>query len=308
MSGNFLGNDNFQKVNSLKKNLPEVQNDNIRTNIIYFTTKCNLNCTYCFQALDEVMGVDTPWEDLKKIVDETIQREGQDYQTFFGIFGGEPTLCWHNVEKFMDYAYSKKKNIHFEMISNGIKFCDEDFLFQVAENEHVKNGRLSISISFDGWEGNKDRVFRDGRQSREKVIQALSNLKTVGIPFRVRFTIHRHNIDTFVDDILKIMEYFEPKRVITSETNSLFNDEDFKKVYEGYTKLRTLWNERKIQIPVCEVFCDSCDGCSMKRPKLTHYIGDKEFVKDDGAAESFKHFDHLRNTKKSKKSKKQKEG
>ena len=269
----------YQDIKS--KKTKEVLPDTQRTNIIYFTTKCNLGCTYCYESLDEVNGVNTELEELYKIADEAIEREDPNMQTFFELFGGEPTLCWDNVEKFMDYAYSKKKNVRFEMITNGIKFKDLDFVERVYSNKHVSEGRVSISISFDGWKGNVDRIYRNGKQSREDVVIALSNLKTLELPFRIRYTIHPKNIDTVIEDIEDIIKFFNPQRIITSETTSLFTDEDFKKLYQTYKLLQMKWNNGEITTPVCDIFCDTCDGCSVKRSKLQYYIKGERYSRDE---------------------------
>jgi sulfatase maturation enzyme AslB (radical SAM superfamily) len=279
-----------------KVNQKEVSTD-IRTNIIYFTTKCNLACTYCYEALDEVNGINTSIEDLYKIADEAIEREPDDVQTFFGLFGGEPTLAWDNVEKFMDYAYSKKQNVHFEMITNGIKFKNEDFIHRVYNNEHVKNGRLSISISFDGIKGNVQRVYSNGKQSVYDVIEALAKLTYLGKRFRIRYTIHKDNIDTILEDIEDIMNNFKPLRIITSEVNSLFDSEDYRKIFIAYNTLKDKWNNGEIQIPICELFCETCTGCSITRSKLQYSIQDKKIVKDHRSIGAFDDFDFIKKDK-----------
>jgi len=281
------------KVNRNKEILP----DNIRTNIIYFTTKCNLGCTYCYEALDEIKGVDTSLKDLYKIADETFEREPDDAQTFFELFGGEPTLVWENVEKFMDYAYSKKENLHFEMITNGIKFKDLDFIERVYTNKHVKEGRFSISISFDGWNGNIDRIYRNGKQSREDVVTALSNLSYLKLPFRIRYTIHPKNINTILEDIETIIKNFKPLRIITSEVNELLTDDDMKKLHETYMTLQYMWNNNEIDIPICDLFCETCTGCSITRNKLQYYVQDKKYTKDIYSEIGFNHFENFKKEK-----------
>jgi sulfatase maturation enzyme AslB (radical SAM superfamily) len=175
----------------------------------------------------------------------------------------------------MDYAYSKKKNVYFEMITNGIKFKDVDFIERVYNNRHTKEGRVSISISFDGWNGNVDRIYRGGKQSRDDVVEALSNLSYLKLPFRIRYTIHPKNINTIVKDLESIIENFKPLRIITSETNALFSNDDFIKIYQAYEVIRQKWNNNEITTPICEVVCDTCDGCSVVREGLKLFIGDE---------------------------------
>ena len=263
----------------------------VKTNIIYFTTGCNLACTYCYEALDEKKGVVTSREDLKRIADETIEREPDDKQTFFELFGGEPTLVWENVEYFMDYAYSLKKDVYFEMITNGIKFKDDEFMFQVYNNKHVKEGRVSISISYDGLEGNVDRIYRGGKSSTMTVVEVLAKLTALDFKFRVRYTIHKKNILHMMDDIKKLNKHFTPERIITSEVNEQYDISDWELLRKNYTTLKYMWQQNEIQIPICDVFCESCDGCGIRRDNLQYFVGDKEFNKKAYSEIEFNHFE-----------------
>ena len=84
-------------------------------NVLYFTNRCNLACTYCYEDLmgrpEQILSK----EDIRKSVDEIIAREPADQQTLFVMFGGEVTLQWENALYCMEYAYSKKKNVHFNI-------------------------------------------------------------------------------------------------------------------------------------------------------------------------------------------------
>jgi len=280
-----------------KKKNRKIAPDSVRTNIIYFTTKCNLGCTYCYEALDEVKGINTDLEELYQIADEAIEREPRDQQTFFELFGGEPTLVWENVEKFMDYAYSKKKNVYFEMITNGIKFKDIEFINKVYSNIHVQQGRVSISVSFDGWNGNEDRIYRNGKQSREDVVEALSNLSYLNLPFRIRYSIHPKNLDHVLKDMENLITLFKPKRIITSEVTELLSENDFQKLYQIYKTLQYKWINHEIEIPICDIFCENCDGCTITRNKLQYYVKDFRYEKNSREEIPFNHFENLKKDK-----------
>ncbi len=268
--------------------------DDIRTNIIYFTTKCNLGCTYCYESLDEVQGVDTNIEELYAIADEAIEREPEEVQTFFEIFGGEPTLCWENVEKFLDYVYNKKENVYFEVITNGIKFTDLNFLKRYFNNKYVKMGKVSTSISFDGVKGNVDRIYRNGKQSAPDVIEALANLTYLNLPFRIRYTVHKNNVDRVLEDIEEIIENFNPLRIIISEVTNQLEYEDFVKLYNTYKEIQRRWNSGELNIPICDVVCETCDGCTISRNKLQYYIKDKKYEKNSREMMEFNHFENFK--------------
>ena len=199
----------------------------------------------------------------------------------------------------MDYAYSKKKNIYFEMITNGVKFTDINFISKVYNNKHMKEGRLSISISYDGWNGNADRIYRNGKESKMDVITALSYLSYLDLPFRIRYTIHSKNLFTIIEDIEKIIKSFKPLRIITSEvTEDIENVENgFNILKKTYYELQRKWQNNEITIPICDLFCESCDGCSLSRGKLQYYVQDKKYEKDSRSFEDFNHFETLKKDK-----------
>ena len=265
--------------------------DSVKTNTVYFNNYCNLACTYCYETLGAVKTVKTSRQELKQIADAIIEREPKDMQTFFILFGGEPTLDWDDVVFFMEYVYMKKTNVYFNMITNGIKFLDDDFMFEVFNNIFYDKGMLSVDISYDGVNGNVDRIYQGGKSSTEDVIQVLAKLHEMDFKFRIRYTIHKKNINTFVEDIEKIITFFDPLRIITSEVNEQFNKEDNQKLKYGYAMLRWKWQNNEILTPICDLFCDNCDGCGIRRMNLHYYVGDKEYEKLNGAQIEFNHFE-----------------
>jgi len=283
----------YEEIHKKRGDKQEVPN-NVRTNIVYFTTKCNLGCTYCYESLDEIHGLDTSLEELFAIADEAIEREPKDIQTFFEIFGGEPTLCWDNVEKFMDYAYNKKENIYFEVITNGIKFTDLKFVKRYFNNRHVKAGRVSTSISFDGVQGNKDRIYRNGKQSAPDVIEALAILTYLKLPFRIRYTVHKNNINNVLEDLEEIIENFNPLRIIISEVTNQLSYEDFTKLFNIYKEIQRKWNNGEIKIPICEVVCETCSECTISRNRLQYYFKDKKYEKNSREMIAFNHFENFK--------------
>jgi len=267
----------------------------IKTNIIYFTSRCNLACTYCYEHLKDAEKNTISREDLVSLADNTFKREPDDEQTFFILFGGEATMQWDNVEFFMDYAYSKKENIRFNLISNGIRFLDDDFTNRFINNSHYRNGRLSIDISFDGMKGNSDRIYHNGKSSTEDMLQILSKLKLIAIQYRLRYTIHSSNIDVFVGDILKLIKYFSPARVVLGEVTEDLSPGQLKMLQAGKDKLLSLWNNQELQVPICtkyNEFCDTCNGCSINRDNLSLYTSNKEVQRplvSEGLFDDFKY-------------------
>lgn len=229
------------------------------------TSLCNLSCTYCFESLDTVKVKHLSRDDLVKIADTTIQSEPQSEQTQFVLFGGEPTLRWDDVTFFMDYCYSKKKNISFNMITNGIRFLEDNFFLEVFSNVHYVHDRLTIDVSFDGLEGSVDRVYKNGAESTLDLVKILSKIKVNKLKYRLRYTIHKKNINVFVPDILKVIDYFSPSRVVLGVVSEQLDDKDNEILEKGYTSLKLAWQNHKLTTPICDLFCDMCNGCDVNR-------------------------------------------
>jgi len=166
-------------------------------NVLYFTNKCNLACTYCYEDLPGRPPQILSKEDIKKSIDRVIEREDPNSQTLFVLFGGEATMEWDNVCYAMNYAYTKKKNVHFNLNTNGIRYLKQSFIEETKNNFFYKKNLLSIDVSFD-----------------EIQIDLLQNMKE---------------------------------------------------------SLRKDWINRIIDVPVCELFCDMCDGCGERKEVKTYF-------------------------------------
>ena len=239
-------------------------------NVLYFTNKCNLACTYCYEDLPGRPPQILSREQIQSSIDSILAREHPDNQTLIVLFGGEATLEWENVCFAMDYAYSHKQFIHFNLSTNGIKFLSQKFLDEVKNNPHHLHKRMSIDISFDGV-GNKDRVFHNGKESTNEMLQVLTNLIKNNIKFRLRYTIQKNNIDIWAKDILQLAKTFKPSRIITSVAWATLSPEDHEKLTVGKNLLRTEWINKTIGIPVCEFFCDMCNGCDVTKETKTYF-------------------------------------
>jgi len=239
-------------------------------NVIYFTNKCNLACTYCYEDLPGRPPQIMSKEDIMRSVDMVLEREDPNSQTLFCLFGGEPTLEWENVEFCMEYAWSKKSNVHFNMTTNGIKFLSPKFLKKVMDNEFYKMRLLSIDISFDGV-GNQDRIYHDGTPSTPNMVKILRAVAKAGLRWRLRYTIQAGNIKHWYNDITKIANTFNPSRIITSVAWSTLDNDDRHFLKSGKDLFREDWINKAIAVPICELFCDMCSGCGERKQLKTYY-------------------------------------
>lgn len=242
-------------------------------NVLYFTNKCNLACTYCYEDLPGRPPQIMTTEEIERSVDEIINRESPDHQTLIVLFGGEATLEWDNVCHAMTYAYSKKTNIHFNLASNGIRYLKQDFIDETKNNFFYKHGLLSIDISFDGI-GNGDRVTHNGKDSTGLMLQVFRNLLQNNIKFRIRYTIHNKNIHAVYDDISRILKTYKPTRLITSVAWETLDESSMEQLESMKNLMRDDWINKRITTPVCELFCDMCNGCGERKEIKTYFTNE----------------------------------
>lgn len=237
-------------------------------NIIYFTTKCNLNCTYCYEDLSKKEKKSTSLDNLKKQVDDIIENEPIDTQTLFVLFGGEPTLEWENVKGVVEYALTKKQNSFFNLETNGIRFQDDTFLLDVLD--FFKDKPFSLDISFDGI-GNNLRVDHKGNDSTDILLEVLNKFKSIEMNWRIRYTITKANLHSFAQDVILLSKEFGPKRVITSEDSGSFTPSDYIVINKQKRVLKYMWDNDLINTPVCNIFCDNCTGCQSSKAEKKYY-------------------------------------
>lgn len=267
-------------ANFIRKNDKPVE-ENTAVNVIYFTNICNLACKHCYQDLANRPPQILTKTDIEEYVDKIISKEDPHKQTLFVLFGGEPTLQWDNVCYLMEYAYSKKRNVHFNLETNGIKFLSSKFTNDVKSNFFYRQGLMSIDVSFDGV-GNGNRIFHDGTDSTSAMFNVFQTLIKHSMRFRIRYTIHNNNINCFYEDINRIIRLFRPERVITSIAWDTLNDHQQQLLLSGKTRFRTDWINKANEVPVCEFFCDMCDGCGVVHATKTYFT-------DEGNVTTYRH-------------------
>jgi len=141
---------------------------------IILTTKCNLQCRYCFgEALEDLDGDFSSFE-----VDYSLPTKISydfhllnrlcklDHDCVLTFYGGEPLLCADEIRQIMDNVKAK----HFMIQTNGL-------LLDLLEPEYV-NRFHTILISIDGQEVLTD--FYRGNWTFRKVINNLKLVKWNG--------------------------------------------------------------------------------------------------------------------------------
>lgn len=110
---------------------------------VFVTTKCNLNCSYCFtnKNQNEHKGQTISFEFVKKGIDDYFSTNYMRHVRFFGA--GEPTVEFDLLKKIHDYALEKGGDaVSFEIQTNGA--------FSDSVAKWIKNNIDIVWISCDG--------------------------------------------------------------------------------------------------------------------------------------------------------------
>lgn len=164
----------FKKIKNyaipLKKYLEDIAWSHYKKEMIsiFLTTKCNLNCDYCFtnKNQNEHKGQTISFEFVKKGIDDYFAQKYMRHVRFFGA--GEPTVEFNLLKKIHNYAIEKGGDtVTFEIQTNGA-FADAVAIW-------LKDNINIIWISCDGTPEIQDmhRPFlnKDDRRKTSKVIE-----------------------------------------------------------------------------------------------------------------------------------------
>lgn len=146
-------NKDERKLVSAGKNF----NKEIHTLRFSLTTKCSLDCLYCFVKKDEkVISFDC----AKKILSLFLHSQGKEKTLF--IYGGEPFLFFGLLKEIIIFskklAKENEKNLNISIGTNGTLFNEENLLF-------LRDNNAKIAVSLDG----KKEIHNIARVTKNQV-------------------------------------------------------------------------------------------------------------------------------------------
>ncbi len=151
--------------------------------LIDVTTACNLKCTGCWAA-DYGNQLNMTYEDISKVV-----HEGKEMGTFVYLYtGGEPLVRKADLLRICE----ENPDCLFFTFTNGT-LCDEKFA-----DDLKRVGNMILIVSIEGSEETTDA--RRGAGTYKKVIDAMANLKSRGVPFGNSLCYTNQNADVISSD------------------------------------------------------------------------------------------------------------
>ena len=133
---------------------------------LILTTRCNMNCSYCYQSVREQGSME--WSVARAGVDLALSAPGNGTELTF--YGGEPLLEFDLLRRVVEYAEARRQpreRIKYWVVTNGTLITDEVSDFLAAYD-------FKVLLSFDGVRAAQD--FR-GEGSFETLDRVLGSLR-----------------------------------------------------------------------------------------------------------------------------------
>jgi radical SAM protein with 4Fe4S-binding SPASM domain len=167
---------------------------------IALTYRCQNRCFFCYaSAPDRGRKVgEMSTGDVKEVLDKIIDQARVPTVSFTG---GEPTLR-RDLPELIDYA--RTSGLRTNLITNGIRCANEDFVAQLAEA-----GLHSAQVSLEAGDAESHDHVVGLNGAYERTVKGIRNLKAVGIHTHTNTTINSRNLNALPEliDFLADMEH-----------------------------------------------------------------------------------------------------
>lgn len=140
---------------------------------IFFTNKCNMNCSYCYEKNKKEQSMDR--DTINEVIDFIVQQHNinQNEKVTIVTHGGEPLLEFENIKYLIEKLNTKVNNIHYIITTNATILTDTMI-------DYIIKHFSEISISIDGIEKAHDanRVFPNGQGTYSTVYPNVKKILT----------------------------------------------------------------------------------------------------------------------------------
>jgi len=163
---------------------------------IALSTKCNLNCSYCY-----ILRENPPVLHMsKKTLNKSIQWVEKTHENNFTIAFeyGEPLLDFSFIKKVISSLRKSNPDMKVIIITNGLYLSDDKI-------QWISKNRISLRISIDGNEM-LNRYRCDSKKYRSIINNALNAKKNLE-KLRIIFSIHPYNVDKSFSGLERLVNY-----------------------------------------------------------------------------------------------------
>lgn len=254
----------------------------IRTNVIYLNTDCNLRCEYCYEE-NSRNGLPDQYNVTTKQIDEFVQsvkKREKDLNSCIVVMGGEPTLRFDLLEYLIHRLSTipKKGGWAVLMTTNAVLLNKEKYLNKLKNIIRLathNNILFTTEVSYD-CSGQYRRKFPNGANSKYIVEQSMNTLVEHNIDFCISYTVHSGNYDRLVEDCIYIFE----KWPTCNKVSMSFAYKDLDSVSPGFAfKLKENFLPYAKELfkiykkPICGVLCGTvCRRCNLEDSVGNSYL------------------------------------
>lgn len=270
----------------------------VRTNVIYLTTHCNLDCSYCYERENRnVAGFKhriVTSSEIDEFVEEVSEREANNISCVV-IFGGEPLLKPDLMVELMEKFIARKSSgVAFDLITNGTLITPEIAKMLKHYTDILPNYKsvIQIEVSYD-VSGQGKRVYPNGKLSDEATLAGISQLQMHEVPFAISYVVHKGNYDKVLRDVLYCFLKLKAVKVGLkwAEEDLEQNGISTKKLKKDLAPYLTEIY-RRYGLPICEMVCGDCGICDKAKAGNNYCIPEAGIIKQPSHTPdvAFNHF------------------
>jgi len=156
--------------------------------------RCNLQCTGCYAGSTNHTVSTLPYSVVDRIIGDVHDVYGRK---FVVITGGEPFMYKSDGKTLLD-IFAKYNDMFFLVYTNGTLITPS-----IAQRLS-ELGNVTPAISVEGYQQETDE--RRGKGVYNKIMEAMENLRTVGVPFGISVTATSKNYELLLTE--KFYDYY----------------------------------------------------------------------------------------------------
>lgn len=258
---------------------------------LWVTTKCNLNCSYCYEGVDKKqLFISKETIDNVILHIENYFTHNDDNEIIIEFHGGEPllnydaiTYCVNEIKR----TFSKKRFL-FGITTNATLLTEAQAQF-LAENM-----TYNLSVSIDGSKETHDkcRVFHDGKGTFDIVRDKCELLLQKAQGARARMTVIPSEVGMVYENCMTLVDIgFRNIQTEIDYFNKEWKESDFDVLFEQVNKLAqySLKAERNIKFSLLNYIMKTKGLCNFGESYFnvnvngdiypcTFCVGDKKFI------------------------------
>lgn len=173
---------------------------------IHLTNKCNLACKYCFEKDKGKLAMDA--NDIKDIVQDPIT-------TRLYLFGGEPMMhaSFHNDLRNLIYESNAPLPLK-EYLWDTASSTTTNGTDIIKFPETYKELGMRFQISVDGPKEvhDRNRIYRDGRGSFDRIMENIDELEKNNARFELHGVVSKNSIKDLYDILVFFFEEMEQRK------------------------------------------------------------------------------------------------